>query len=735
MRVPGQAGTVPLAGLDEAQRAAVEAPLDAAVMVIGATGSGKSEALARRIARAGALEVSVLVLAHGEAARRRLARRVRELGAAGVRVDRFDDFARGLAAAHAPNLDLSVETAATPLARVEAERLFERCIEPLFALSWPDLERGEIDPELPGLAWPERFRGDAFELIVKLHEAGVDPDAFLEGALRGAGAFYGGVDAEGLGAFARGEGLTDRQRASLTLDAATLEVQRRRELDLAAAIARLYRDFLDALAAREGRTGVALYGALAACLRARPESVEAHRRAHPLCVVDDAHACRPRELDLLRALYGDDLRGVTLAAQASVLETDESTATVLEVRLTTSHRAARRAPATLYRAADAAGEARFVATEIARLTRDRGIPPGEIAVIARELRGTAEVQGELARRNVPFQHLGSASLFDDPVVLDVLALAGAAANPGDHVRLLRALQTPVVGLSDRSLHRLCSPPPGPQVALFEEVAATERGAARRERRETLACNVLEGLVDDDLGEGARLRLRALREAFPRWRDAAQRVALDQLLVQVADESGYLAWLDGLPTAPRRHGRRQLERLLVQAGAAAVDLPAARLADFLAAADDLARRDVALPHDLPLESDAVVLVAAEEAYGHEFEAVFVVGAHARSFPRYYSPPSFYFSPRLGVVPRENVADGGGPETAKFAWYSVRQRLAAKYYARERFLFESVTARARSLLYVTAYGRATRALRNPEFLEELRASRDGGAHDVTETWRPD
>ncbi|MDE2571131.1 MAG: hypothetical protein KGM44_01245, partial [bacterium] len=148
----------------------------------------------------------------------------------------------------------------------------------------------------------------------------------------------------------------------------------------------------------------------------------------------------------------------------------------------------------------------------------------------------------------------------------------------------------------------------------------------------------------------------------------------------------------------------------------------------------AARDVALAHDLPLEPDAVALLAAEEAYGHEFEAVFAVGAHAGSFPRYFSPPSFYFSAQYGVVARENLEDGGGPETAKFAWYSVRQRLAERYYSRERSLFDAVRARARSLLFVTAYGRATRARRNPELLEEMRVAREEGVRDVTQTWEP-
>jgi len=694
-----------LDGLDDGQRAAVQAPLDIALCVIGGTGSGKTEALARRVVRAVSASVGVLVLGHGDAARLRLAARIRELGISDVRVERFDELARRLGGRPS-------------LARLEVKRRFERCIEPLFALAWPEFERGDLDVEIPGLAWPERFRDDAFELILKLREAGITPDQFLEGAHRGAEAFYGRAN---LAELARDDRLTDRQRASLLVDETTLASQRRRELELAEVLTRLYRSLLAEIGGEE----------LAAA--AHGDAAEEHRRAHPFCVVDDAHACRPWDLALLRALYGNDLRGVTLAGQRLAA----GVAATMEIRLSGSYRGARRPSTTLFRAPDAAAEARFVAEEIVRLATERNIPLGEIAVIAREPRGTAAVEREFAARDVPFQHLGSTSLFDDPIVLDVLSLAGAAWEPRNAVRLLRALQTPPIALSDKTLHRLCAPPSGPQAPLFEEVGEAERVVKRGEVRDTLTRNVLEGSVDEKLSDGARLRLETFRAALPRWRTQGERLPLAEFLVHVADESGLLAWLDTLPAARRRHGRRQLRRLLMQAHDFTVEHPHATFGDFLAEADDLAARNVELPHDLPLDHDAVALLAAEESYGHEFEVVFAVGAHARSFPRYFSPPSFYYSPQYGVIARENVDDGGGPDTAKFVWYSVKQRLAEKYYARERSLFNAVLARARSLLYVTAYGKATRAVRNPEFLEEMRAAREEGVRDVTQgfeaTWR--
>ncbi len=694
MSVENEIPSTLLDGLDSAQRTAVESPLDAALQVIGAPGSGKSETLARRVARAAASSLGVLVIAHGEGARHHLAARLRALDCEDVRVERFDDLVWRLAGSSA-------------LAHLEARRIFERCIEPLFALAWPEFERGEIDVQQPGLGWPERFRDDAFALILKLHEANITPQAFLEGARRGAASFYG--------------------RVAVELDAATLAAQHGRELELAGVLARLYQAFLNAVSAAGAQTAPALYAALAGRLAEDPALAQRHRCAYPLCVVDDAHACRERELTLLRLLYGEAMCGVTLAGVAAIENAAEA---ALTVHLAGAHRTPSRPTTTLYRAADAGDEARFVADEIARLAHERGIPLGEIAVAAREIRGTAAVASALAARDIPFQYLGSTSLFDDAIVLDVLSLAGAAWNPRDAVRMLRTLQVPPIALSDASLYRLCGPPPGPQAALFEELERGERGARRTERGARLARNVLEGLVDEQLSEGARTRVQTLRAALPRWRTWAEELDLDVLLARIADDSGMLAWIDRCPKALARHHRRQLTRLLAQARNFARTQPQAGIEGFLEEANDLAVRDLELPHDLPLELDAVALLAAEEMYGHEFEALFAVGAHARAFPRYYSPPSFYYSLRYGLIARENLEDGGEAQTAKFSWYSAKQRVAEKYYERERSLFAAVLARARSLLFVTAYGRATRALRNPEFLEELRAMHEDGVRDVTQ-----
>src|SRR6185437_16994401 len=104
---------------------------------------------------------------------------------------------------------------------------------------------------------------------------------------------------------------------------------------------------------------------------------------------------------------------------------------------------------------------------------------------------------------------------------------------------------------------------------------------------------------------------------------------------------------------------------------------------------------------------------------EFDYVAVAGAGAGTFPRWYVPEGFLFSPRLGMVPKENVGECRASRTAKFTYYIARTKANEGYNARERRAFVYALRRARIGAVVTAAGRVTRGITAPEFLEELRA----------------
>ena len=120
-----------------------------------------------------------------------------------------------------------------------------------------------------------------------------------------------------------------------------------------------------------------------------------------------------------------------------------------------------------------------------------------------------------------------------------------------------------------------------------------------------------------------------------------------------------------------------------------------------------------------DPNGCVSVAAIDAVrGRDFDRVVVAGVRPGSFPLWYAPDNFLMSPRLGVVPRENVGDARATRTAKFSYYVTATKAAEKYYRREREALAYALARARERVLVTASGSPTRGITAPELLEELR-----------------
>jgi len=103
--------------------------------------------------------------------------------------------------------------------------------------------------------------------------------------------------------------------------------------------------------------------------------------------------------------------------------------------------------------------------------------------------------------------------------------------------------------------------------------------------------------------------------------------------------------------------------------------------------------------------------------------------AGAFPRWYSPDAFLFSPRLGMVPKENAGDARASRTAKFSYYTFRNKSRERYNDRERRAFVYALRRARVSALVTASQAPTKGIHAPEFLEELRAARLPGTQSLS------
>ena len=230
--------------------AIVSAARDAGARARRAHGGVKKEALVRRFAALVAgdpalAEAAIITAARDDGARALAARIARATGIA-VRGATLDALAFELLRAHPLETGLALDLELVdPL---DAEEIFERAAAPLFSAEWSDWLGADVDPEIAGLRTPARFADAALHLIRKLRDSGIDDAAFLVVAQRGATTFY--ANPPNLASPVLLSATKDEHRASLAVGASELERQRKRELDLAKILARLYRAYVDELVRR-----------------------------------------------------------------------------------------------------------------------------------------------------------------------------------------------------------------------------------------------------------------------------------------------------------------------------------------------------------------------------------------------------------------------------------------------------------------------------------------------------
>lgn len=662
---------------------------------------------------------------------------------------------------HLIALDVLTENASAELIDdVRAELLFERAAEPLLGLEWTELVQ-DIDPEVPGLRAPERFLDSAYRLFCKLRDAAISPERFLESALQGATQFYAKPPN-----LAHPELLyytKDSHRSSLDADAAELQRQYRRELDLAKILAKLYRSYLEH-PVREGcLTSRDAIAEAAMLLSSDPARSAAVRAQYGQAFVDDAQELTTGELQFLQSIYGETLEGVTLAGDPDSctgafrgarpdrvfavpgerVQLDAQLRSPYAVDVAARHLLGTPGappvsldPAvglTLFRATTRRAETQFVAEHVINLLQ-AGVAHDRIALVFRSVSNVRTYADALLERNVCVQIAGDLNLFNEPEALDALAPLWFLHDPFRHDYLLRLLSGTALALSDASVYALCSEPPDAQALLFEDAASEMQARSGRwdpKRDLRLGWNVLRGEQDAGLTVEAQQRVRELREKRQSWLQAQRTHALPDL--------ARIVWRDALaPAGPAGSARaayqqQTLARLHDRMKAFAARHDDATLGDFL---EDAQRR-----MESPFEAwectehaGAVRIVSIDAARGREFDHVILPNVRAGAFPRWYAPDAFLYSPSLGMIAKENVGEARAARTAKFTYYMFRTKAREAYNRGERRAFVYALRRARRSVLVTASERATRGVSAPEFLAELQAARLPGTVDLSDRWTP-
>lgn len=666
---------------------------DACAGIFGAAGTGKSTELAARIRRAQSSHGGEPLVADS---RRSIAHYALEiLRNAGRDVTMIDD--------------------------VEAEFVFARACVPLFEMQWTEFVGDQLDPEVPGLRTPARFLTSAFRLIRRLGDADVTPAQFLAAALTGATDFYANPpnfsDPSLLVA------TKNLYHDSLAVDAPELKRQHRREVDLAKILAKLYEAYV-ALVAQSGRmTGRDAVLAATKYVRETPQQAQLLRDRYRFAFIDDAQDLTAAELGLLRAIFGDALAGVTLCGDAaSAVSTSRRTQPEITFSAAKQHvtlRDVHRRPRVeVQRLSGPSQEAAFIGDTVVEWIAS-GIPPERIAVIFRSVRNVELYERALLDRNVAAAISGDFNVFSDRRALDALALLWNVEDPFRHDWLMRTLSG-ALGLSDASLVALCSDPPDPQRVLFtfdEEPPPTVRSSRWNAKRDLrLGWNAVRGEVDDALSPDAAQRLAHFRGQREEWLRIARTADFATLARTI--------WRQALPrdgaydSARARTQQLILRRLLHRLTVYAAERPQARLGDVLAYAEQRLESLLESCEDLDAGAGFVHVLNVEAAQGRQFERVIVGNVRPGSFPLWYAPEAFLFSPKLGMIPKENVGEARASRTAKFSYYMFRNKAPQRYNERERRALRYAMARASNTVLVTSWGTPTRGITAPELLEELR-----------------
>jgi len=594
----GEQGDHRLPGPTERQQQAIDHDRGS-LLVLGAAGSGRTEALVRRLVRLVAEGERALVISCSTASATRIRSRAEEL-------------------IEAPYEELVVHTHPAAAARLLREHPTE----------------AELDPFFESLSAAERLamlldRVD--ELPLRRHEIRGNPAGLLARIVARIDALKSaGVTAARFRRWADEQvGGTRSERDSAA---------REREF---AEIYELHDSMLSAAGAMDGADAVLT---LTRLLEERPALAESVAARFPHLLVDELEDACPAERAMIAALARgsrsavlscDDEQSRSACGSASswARESLQPEETLLEPSwrfggdlLDASHAVVapagpsaevpRRAagPSTrvrFWRGANERAEAQAVARDVEAALAAGEVDPDEVCV-AIPGGGARAVAAALEERRVPYRLSGPGAFFQRPEIRDVIAWLRLLADPTDAAASVRALSRPPVELRSVDLARVTTIARRRKLDMVSALEASLESPqippeARDRIREFLQLHRAAARAMGEMRADVFVRRLIERIGFRRHRlfaahpEAAERLRNLSRLGELAE-----AWTRREPTGANRDFVRYLVAVS-EAGVAAGDEPAEPAAD------------------------AVRVMPLERTKGLEFSRVYVIGLHAGALP--------------------------------------------------------------------------------------------------------
>jgi DNA helicase-2/ATP-dependent DNA helicase PcrA len=293
-------------------------------------------------------------------------------------------------------------------------------------------------------------------------------------------------------------------------------------------------------------------------------------------------------------------------------------------------------------------EAQAAAREIEHLLAAGEVRPEAVCVIVGSgWREARLVAAALEERTVPFRFAGDAALFQRPEVRDVLAWLRMLADPTDSAASVRALTRPPVELRSIDLAR-CT-------------------AIARRRKLDMISALDAALESPQLPPEARDRIKAFLKLHRSASGAMEEMRADVFVRRLIERIGLRRHRLFVATPEAAERLQSLSRLSELAAAWTRREPRGSVRDFvrhLTAVADAGELD---PDDAAsAPAGTVVLAEPEQVKGLEFEHVYLLGLHLGAITARDS--------LAGWLPRSLMPEETGPDVGDDAARAARARLA-------------------------------------------------------------
>ncbi|MCE2941814.1 MAG: ATP-dependent helicase [Gemmatimonadota bacterium] len=362
-------------------------------------------------------------------------------------------------------------------------------------------------------------------------------------------------------------------------------------------------------------------------------------------------------------------------------------------------------PVTLVRAADERDEADTVVEEMrARRAGRDALLLREMAVLYRTNAQSRAFEEALRRHGLPYRLVGGTRFYDRREIRDLVAYLKLVANPADDEAFRRAIAVPKRGLGEATVEQLAEAARAAGVPLLAAAARDDLLAA--------------------LAPAKRAGLAAFAALVDRLRAQAAEAGVDELLRALIEAVGYEEHLRA--EGPEGQDRLDNVRELVTSAAEVVaddegEVGLRPLDHFLQRATLVAGVD-----QLDPSADAVTLMTLHNAKGLEFPLVFVAGLEDGLFPlaRAYEDPAMLEEERrllyVGITRAER--------TLVLSWAEQRRRNGELVAGRRSSFLEPVLDQLerRDTMRARATGRAA-------FGDAGAARGTGGASRWQRAWR--